>query len=115
MERPIPNSWRPVFRRIVNALVERDYGLKTPIFGVMPVSEATANHIENYIQEYGTKLVALPEETWGSSVCIWYGSHWDAKVDLWTQEEGRSDMALSVRITETSPDFSFEIHMVYVP
>ena len=114
-ERPIPTAWRPVFRDIVNAFVERDYHLRVGVLGVEAVSVDTAVHIENYIQNYGATLVALPEEVWDSSVCIWSGRHWDALVDLWTQAEGRSDLVLSVRVTDINPGFAFRIQMVYVP
>jgi hypothetical protein len=114
-ERPIPTVWRPVFCDIVNAFVAHDYRLETGVLGVEKVSEDTAAHIQNYIQGYGEKLVKLPEETWDSSVCIWLGSYWDVLVDLWTQAEGRSDLVLSARVTDTKDGFSFKIYMVYVP
>lgn len=114
-ERPIPTVWRPVFRDIVNAFAEHDYCLKAGVLGVEPVSADTAAHIRDYIQSYGEILVELPDETWDSSVCIWSGNHWDALVDLWTQAEGRSDLVLSARVTDSNPGFSFKIHMVYVP
>lgn len=113
--RPIPTAWRPVFRDIVKAFADHDYCLKEDVLGVEPVSADTVAHIRDYIQNYGEMLVELPEETWDSSVCIWSGNHWDALVDLWTQAEGRSDLVLSVRVTESNPGFSFKIHMVYVP
>lgn len=46
---------------------------------------------------------------------MWYGTHWDVLVDLWTQEEGRSDLVLSAKITEVPAGFSIKVHMVYVP
>ena len=114
-ERPIPTTWRPVFRDIVNSFVEHDYCLKAGVSGVEAVSANTAAHIQKCIQNYGASLVELPEETWDSSVCIWSGSHWDVLVDLWTQTEGRSDLVLSARVADVGPGFVFKIHMVYVP
>jgi hypothetical protein len=87
-ERPIPVAWRPVFRSVVSAFVERDYRLEVGVSGVKPVSVDTATHIESYIQSYGATLIELPEEAWDSSVCIWMGNHWNALVDLWTEAEG---------------------------
>ena len=46
---------------------------------------------------------------------MWYGTYWDAFVDLWTKEEGRSDLVLSARVTEVSDGISIKLHMVYVP
>jgi hypothetical protein len=114
-ERPIPSTWRPVFREIVKAFVQRDYGLSAGVPGVTPVTNVTAANIAKYIENYGETLIDLPDETWASSVCIWVGDHWDALVDLWTRGEGRSDLVLSARIFESDVDLRFEIYMVYVP
>ena len=61
------------------------------------------------------RSVALPEETWNSSVCMWYGDHWDVLVDLWTQEEGPSDLVLSATVSEKEMVFVFAIQLVHVP
>ncbi len=114
-ERPIPTAWRRPLRQIVDAFVIGDFGLDKGIDGVEPVSTDTASHIRSYVEDYGATLVALPEETWNSSVCIWYGDYWKALVDLWTQEEGRSDLALHVQVTEAGSGFKIEVYLVYVP
>lgn len=114
-ERPIPSAWRPVIGEIVRAFVGRDYALSVGVPGVSPVSSETAEHIEKYIQHYGEELVELPEETWDSSVCIWMGVRWDALIDLWTSSEGRSDLVLSLRVSEDGSGFKFDVYMVYVP
>jgi len=114
-ERPIPTAWRPVFREIVNAFVKQDYWLKGSESGVDCVSPDTATQVQNYIENYGATLVKLPEETWKSSVCIWSEGHWDVLVDLWTQEEGQSDLVLSARVTDAHPGYAFQVQMVYVP
>ncbi|MBF6023964.1 DUF7668 domain-containing protein [Lysobacter niastensis] len=113
-ERPIPVAWRQTFREIVAAFVAADYRLVTGVPGVEPVSTETATQIHTYISDYGATLVALPEEAWESSVCIWMGSHWDTLIDLWAQEEGRSDLVLQARVTDI-PSFSVKVHLVYVP
>jgi predicted NBD/HSP70 family sugar kinase len=114
-QRPIPSAWRPVIRAIVKALMVHDYSLSVGIPGVVPIPTKTATQIANYIQDYGATLIELSEETWNSSVCIWMGKRWDALIDLWTDEEGRSDLVLSVQVTETDGGFVFQIYMVYVP
>lgn len=113
-QQPIPNSWRPTFRDIAAAFAAADYGLVAGVSGVEPISTETATHIQCYIRDYGATLVALPEETWESSVCIWVGDHWDVLIDLWSQEEGRSDLVLHAHVTDT-PGFSVKVHLVYVP
>lgn len=114
-ERPIPSAWRPVLMAIVGALSRHDYQLSAGILGVAPVSEETAEHIKRYIASYGDRLTDLPEESWSSSVCIWNGHAWDCLIDLWTVGEGRSDLVLSVQVTESQVGFSYSIYMVYVP
>lgn len=67
------------------------------------------------INEYGAHLSKLPAEAWQTSVCQWMRSYWDALVDLFTIEEGASDLVLAVRIYEQDSTYSFEIQSVYVP
>jgi len=114
-ERAIPSSWRPVLARIVEAFARHDYRLNAGIPGVAPVSEETAAQIREYIEDYGTTLIELPEESWTTSVCIWMDDHWDALIDLWTVEEGRSDLVLQVHVSETHGGYVVNVYMVYVP
>lgn len=114
-ERPIPTAWRQPIREIVDAFASGDFGLDREIAGVAPVSTETASHIRRYLRDHGATLVALPVATWRSSVCIWHGEHWEALVDLWTREEGHSDLVLHLRVTETMPGFQIEIYLVHVP
>ena len=114
-ELPVPSVWRPVFRRVIDAFVDRDYGLSRGVTGVAAVSEDTAEQIREYISDYGERLTHLPDSTWSSSVSIWMGEHWDVLVDLWTEGEGQSDLVLRARVRESGEGFEIEIHMVYVP
>lgn len=114
-EGPIPSAWRPALENIVDAFVRHDYRLADGVAGVAPVSEETAMQIRTYIQEYGANLVPLPPEAWATSVCIWMGDHWDALIDLWTEEEGSSDLVLQVQVSELGNEFLVTVYMVYVP
>ncbi|WP_339414531.1 DUF7668 domain-containing protein [Pseudomonas sp. EA_35y_Pfl2_R5] len=114
-ERPIPTAWRNIIKSIVSSFVRHDYHLTTSIPGVVPVQPDTAEQIENYIKGYGAELTELPEETWNSSICIWMGNRWDVLIDLWSRSEGRSDLALSLHVSEKNNGFEFNIYMVYVP
>jgi hypothetical protein len=115
MQQSIPTAWRLPFKNVVSAFARGDYCLSSEVLGVSNISAEVAAHIRDTIQSYGATLIELPEETWESSVCMWYGTYWDALVDLWTQEEGRSDLVLNVRVTESSSGFSVKVYMVYVP
>jgi hypothetical protein len=114
-EGPIPSVWRPILKNIVDAFVKEDYLLAGGISGVAPVSEETAAQVRDYIQDYGAKLVELPQQSWDTSVCIWTGDHWDALIDLWTEDEGRSDLVLEVDVSEVGSDYLVTVYMVYVP
>lgn len=96
-ERSIPRAWRQMFRDVVSAFIAGDYQLKEGIAGVGPIPAETASQIQDYIRDYGATLVELPEDTWESSFCAWTGSYWNALIDLWTQEEGRSDLVLKAQ------------------
>jgi hypothetical protein len=114
-EGPIPSAWRPILKSIADAFAREDYLLNDGISGVAPISEETAEQVRDYIQDYGAKLVELPLQSWDTSVCIWMGDHWDVLVDLWTEDEGRSDLALEVKVSEVGSGCLVAVHMVYVP
>lgn len=70
---PIPEAWRPVLGRIVEALTQGDYELSTPLASVAPLSPSTSEQIREYLADYGATLIDLPDETWQTSVCEWMG------------------------------------------
>lgn len=115
MERPIPTVWRPFFCKIVQSFVAHDYYVKSRPREVSPIDDATAKQIREYIEDYGEKLIELPDETWDSSVCIWMGNHWEVLIDLWSEAEGPSDLVLSATVSESSEGYIFNVYMVYVP
>lgn len=82
----------------MSAFIAGDYRLDRGVLGVESIASDTANQIREYLSDYGATLTALPEGTWESSVCMWMGSHWETLVDLWTKEEGRSDLVLHARV-----------------
>jgi hypothetical protein len=114
-QRPIPTAWRQAFRDVVSAFVEGDYRLARGAPGVEPIAPETALQIGDCIRSYGATLTELPEESWETSVCIWTGSRWDVLVDLWTQEEGRSDLVLHAHVIDEGRGYKIMIHLVYVP
>jgi hypothetical protein len=110
-QQPVPLEWRPALERAANAFAAGNYMLQG-LAGVEPAAAATAAQVREYLADYGATLVSLPEETWDSSVCIWSGHHWDVLVDLWTQEEGRSDLVMHAHV---GPSGVVSVHAVYVP
>jgi hypothetical protein len=47
-ELPIPHVWRPIFKSIVKAFVNKDYKLSLGVNNVNPVSDNTAEQIHEY-------------------------------------------------------------------
>jgi hypothetical protein len=114
-QQPIPTSWRSTFSRIIDAFVAKDYQLNCRVERVLPISDETASQIKDYIHDYDEELVALPDETWDSSVCLWMGDQWDVIIDLWTVSEGLSDLTLSAQVVETDDGYAVNVYMVHVP
>ncbi|WP_313347512.1 hypothetical protein [Stenotrophomonas sp.] len=111
-EMSVPEVWRPTLVAIVDALVEeREPSLPQ----VVDRAPAAWSGMQANVREYGARLKKLPEASWESSVCIWYGSFWDVLVDLHTEEEGRSDLVLQVHIHEDDGGYRYEVVLVYVP
>lgn len=114
-ELPIPHVWRPIFEEIVNTFVKKDYNLSAGIKNVNPVSDDTAEQIKEYIEDYGEELINLPEETWNTSVYICYGNYWNVIIDLFTKNEGLSDLVLNTEVREIDNAYVINIKLVYVP
>lgn len=119
-EQPVAELWRSTITRVVSRFVVgdfalEDFALEDEVPRVAPVSAATVDQIREYLEDYGATLVELDPATWDSSVCVWMGNKWEVLVDLWTEEEGRSDLVLFLFVHEEGDDHRFEVHMVCVP
>lgn len=114
-ELPIPHIWRPIFMEIVNAFVKKDYSISSGIKNVNPISNETAEQIKEYIEDYGEELIQLPNESWNSSVYICYGKYWNILIDLYTKNEGLSDLALNAEVREENNEYIIDIKLVFVP
>ncbi|WMJ68356.1 hypothetical protein [Stenotrophomonas sp. 24(2023)] len=89
---------------------------QAPLLPQVPLRAADVwTSAQEYIRAYGAHLKALPEESWNSSLCIWYGEFWNVLVDLYTEEEGRSDLVLQVHIHEAPNGYRYDVIQVYVP
>ena len=116
-EHPIATAWRDTLREIVARIVAGDYEL-SGLDGVQPLAQNVGiDLLRDQVSRYGdVTLIELPDATWQTSVAMWGGSdYWDLLVDLHTVEEGRSDLVLKLRVTETQAGFSYAVDMIYVP
>jgi len=115
-EGPVPELWRPTFSALVDSLVERAPTIGGGLPEVEPVPDAVREQCLSAVDNYGdVDLVPLPQETWKSSVTAWQGDHWLCLIDLWTEQEGRSDLVLEAEVRERTLGFRFTVTMVYVP
>jgi len=114
---PIPEVWRNTFSQIVEAFKDGDFRLQRGIARVFFASADCAAGIEENIRSYGCQLTGLPEEAWKTSACQWMRGYWDVLIDLYTIQEGASDLVLAVRVYEDENEtaFLFKIQSVYVP
>lgn len=113
-EGPVPSAWRRTLGEIAGALAKGNFSLAGIAF-VRPLDGETAEHIRRNIQGYGGTLIPLSDETWDRSICLWLEDYWEVLVDLFTAEEGRSDLVLHLNVFEHGDDFRFKVHLVYVP
>lgn len=114
-ELPVPSEWRQTFSRIVEAFRTGDFKIEKGIPSVQPISNEDAKRIADNIDSYGSRLDRLPEETWDTSVCRWMDGYWDVLVDLFTVQEGLSDLVLFTRVYENGSSYEFQIQSVNVP
>ncbi|WP_333297679.1 DUF7668 domain-containing protein [Pseudoalteromonas carrageenovora] len=114
-EHPIASHWRPIIQLAVDAFSRGDFGLSTPIENIQPVPVDIALANKSYVADYGEVLISLPEETWETSCAQWMGDYWQIIVDLYTEDEGRSDLVLNGRVMEKDGNISIEIGLIYVP
>jgi hypothetical protein len=102
-------------QRVVGDLVRGDYAAVEVLTGGRRL---TAGEIARAITDYGRRLVLLPSGSAPRSVVEIEGSNperWSVYVDLWTAEEGRSDLTLELTLTDSGRDiYEVEIDNIHV-
>jgi hypothetical protein len=114
-EHPVAGAWRDVFREVVHSLAENDYSVSRNVPHLRPVEAETAERMRAYVKNYGATLTDLPEQSWETSVAQWMNTHWEVLVDLWTAQEGRSDLVLHAEVSEVGDDFEVQLGGIWVP
>ncbi|MGV9213995.1 DUF7668 domain-containing protein [Micromonospora sp. RB23] len=116
LEGSIPQAWRPTLKAVVDSLVRRDAAIGAGLPPVDPVPSELSQKCLQAVDNYGAvTLITPPDECWNTSVALWLGDHWRCLVDLWTEEEGRSDLVLDVDVFEHGPGYRYRVNLVYVP
>ena len=113
----IPDRWRPGLSGIVHRLVIGDYaGLASD--GILDfTSDPLDTSIGRWIEEYPATLVELPDEAWLTSECgpaAGEENLWWVIVDLWTAEEGRSDLCMEATVYDDGAGIVIKLHDVSV-
>ena len=113
---PIPSIWRDCIIQIIEAFKDKDFGRLNTLPSVQCIDLAYASEIAENIDAYGAHLISLAEESWHTSVCIYMENEsWKAIIDLFTVEEGRSDLIIDLFIFKKENQFIFQINNIYVP
>ena len=113
---PIPSIWKDCIIQIVEAFKDKDLARLNTLPSVQCIDLAYASEIAENIDAYGAHLISLAEESWHTSVCIYMENEsWKAIIDLFTVEEGRSDLIIDLFIFKKENQFIFQINNIYVP
>ena len=112
----VPQRFRPVIEDVVCRVAAGDYaGLKRDGIDSYPDGDLSL-----WIREYGdggATLVPLPDEAWDSaqaSPADHEPGTWFVVVDLWTLEEGRSDLSLEATVREAGDRIDLTIDDLHV-
>mgnify|MGYP003452711211 FL=1 len=121
---PIPRTLRPALSAVVDRLVAGDYkGLKRD-----GIDRHEDRDLGLWIREYGrapgtdepgrATLVPLPEDAWESAEVVFEDPGpprvWGVVIDLWTAEEGRSDLSMEAEVIETSNGLAVVVSDIHV-
>jgi hypothetical protein len=113
----VPARFRPALADVVARLAALDYeGLKRDGIDPSPDDADLSMWIRNY-GETGATIVPLPDVAWAKAEAWPIEAHpdqWFAVLDLWTQEEGMSDLSLEATVTESSGEVTVVIHNIHV-
>ncbi len=105
-------------RAIVALVVDLSQGRFAKIANDGRVGRLTAQELECAISEYGGTLISLPPDAF-TQLDVYpledEPQAWAIDVPLWTSEEGRSDLTLSItaRLTESGPELEIDdVHVL---
>jgi hypothetical protein len=106
---------RDAVKDVVALLVAREYAkLERRSAGI----RLSAEDMRRAVEEYGRTLRMPPDEVFGAfSLGEVRGSvpkAWWIVIDLWTKEEGRSDLSLEMTIVDVGDQFRIEVDNIHV-
>ncbi len=93
-------------RRVVRLLVAGEY---EELAAATKYTRLRAEHIRESVEEYPGILTMPPESTFDNIDAIETTGppprQWSVRVDLWTREEGRSDLSMEMILIESDDEF----------
>lgn len=99
---PFPETWRPIFRELVERLVRRDYaGLLADGF-LDPAHSENPSNFGTWIEDYPDELAEFPDDPWPRSSCIPSEKPgvYHADIKLWTETQHPSDLTLTAIVRD---------------
>lgn len=102
---------------VVGLLVERDYAALECLTNG---DRLPANQMQSAVDDYGRTLIPIPSRGWSELDVVKVDDAqpdtYDVEICLWTQEEGRSDLWLSLYLTErVGGDYDIRLMDIRVP
>jgi hypothetical protein len=106
---PDIQSFFPLIKGIVFDISTRNYNK-------VENERVSAEDIKRVIEEYGSCIIPLPDNAFDflESYYIEVEKRWDIYLPLWTEEEGRSDLTLSLSCYIREFDTYIEIDDLHV-
>lgn len=102
-------------RSVVDLLVAAKY---EDIERATSETRLTAVDIARVIQEYGRVLIAPPDDAYEDLDVVQVQNvspaRWSVRMNLWTAEEGRSDLSLELTIVEGPDGHAIELDDIHV-
>jgi hypothetical protein len=107
---------KAIIHRIVTMLTQSDYD---ELERLTKGRRLTATEISEGVHEYGRTLVMLPEHAFENLNIIEVEGakprEWSVQLNLWTAEEGQSDLTLELTLKETRKEiYNVEIDNIHV-
>lgn len=96
-EAPLPPEGWSVLKKLVELLVNRDF---ESIKASGAAARVPVDALEDEMNEHGRSFIPLPDAAWErvEPIQVQDEARWYVDVDLWTVEDGESDLTLSVEV-----------------
>lgn len=104
------------FRPILNRILRGDY---EGAVARCSMSRCTAEDLRRVVMEYPATFIEPPADAYvelnAVEVTVANEPTWDVCIPLWTREEGRSDLTLTVWIIDVGGRLTVELLSLHVP